>query len=185
MGHAPTLLAVRGALTREVYGESADLPLGDPGLLARALYKSRSPRSKVILLPHFSAFGTVSGRQSIQAGAAKGMHVLPPTLAVDDVCQAIADARLVITSSLHGLIVGHATRTPTILCTFGHTQEPDFKYFDYMSPYRRSPTLVPFSHLLEHGVRNWEEAAAEEVEAVSDEIDDLIEGLLAAAGPLR
>jgi len=184
-GHSPRMIAVRGELTRDLYGGAPDLPLGDPGLLARALFAAGAARGSTVLVPHYSIFGTTVGRSAIQAASALGMKVVPPTMPVDMVCQTIADARLVISSSLHGLIVGHATGTPTILTTFGRTTEPDFKYHDYMSPFDRAPIVVPMTDILRDGASRWEEAAVEEVEAVSPGVDRLVEGLIKAAGSIR
>lgn len=179
------VLAVRGHETLGRQLLPADLPVGDPGLIARSVYGKQSRRRGTILIPHFLAFGDRANDSVIAAARASGIRVVPPTSAVDEVCGSIGGAELVITSSLHGLIVGHALGTPTILAAFGASAEPGFKYGDYMSVFGRSPRFWSMDDLLKNGFEEARRHAIEECEAVDARVDHIVERLIEAAAVFR
>lgn len=182
---AGDVLAVRGDGTRGRLGLSPATPLGDPGLIARSIYRRPARRKGIVLLPHFLAFGETANDSVIEAASHAGMRVLPPTSPVDEVCNSIAAADLVVTSSLHGLIVGHAVGTPTVLTAFDASAEPGFKYHDYMSAFGRAPRFWTLRDLLTSGLEKARVHAAAERDAVDGPIDHLVERLVTVASVLR
>jgi hypothetical protein len=135
-GRLGPVLAVRGVHTREVLDLDPDLPLGDPGILAPALVKTpRQPRRGILCIPHFRAWSSSHGRGILRQLRAAGIEIAEPSLEPIEMIERIRRSELVLSSSLHGLILSHALGTPCELVDWnsnGQT-EPDFKYIDYFS----------------------------------------------------
>ena len=179
-------LAVRGAHTRDALGLDAGTTLGDPGLLVRALYRRSPRRSGVVVLPHFLAFNSPDARKQLAVARSRGMRVLVPSAGYESICEEVSRADLVLTSSLHGMVVADALDCPVQLVSFGPTAEPPFKFADYQTVYGLQTDFVPFvGRVLDEaafaGVRD---AAADRQTAVSARIDGVVEGLVRSARPL-
>jgi pyruvyltransferase len=186
-GLSERVLAVRGSLTRASIGLDHTVPLGDPGLLSRAIFGPTTvARGGVLVIPHFSVFNTRDGRAEIEGLRASGMEILPPSAPVREVCSRIGKAGLLLTSSLHGLVVGDALGTPTVLVTLGQSQESAFKYDDYLSIYGESAHFTTINELTaDAALTSARETAAERAARISLTVDSTVEGLIAAARPLR
>lgn len=146
--HADSILAVRGPHSRAQLGLPDDTPIGDAGLLAAALIDGARPAksSKIVLIPHFRVWNTSEGRQEIREARRLGMEVVPPTLPPLTVIKKVAAARLVLSSSLHGVIVAHSVGTPTQLLTVSDSGvEPQFKYGDYFASMQLTNTAMSLS----------------------------------------
>jgi pyruvyltransferase len=78
------------------------------------------------------------------------LDIAEPTLHPKSMIDRITDSSLVLTSSLHGLILGHALGTPTQLVSWdSHAQsEPDFKYADYFSSIGEESSKIDISAAL-------------------------------------
>lgn len=137
---AATVLAVRGALTRDLLGLPASTPLGDPGLLAPRLLEARpAPTHRVGLVAHY-----VDKEHPVVRGlvARLGADLLvidvqrEPVPVVEDV----ARCACVVTSSLHGRVVADALGIPSRWLSLSAVIDP-FKFFDYDSAFevRRAP----------------------------------------------
>lgn len=170
------VLAVRGPLTRSSMGLS-ELPVGDPGLLVRALYPSRPQRRGVVLLPHFSNFDRKANLALIQHAQSLGWRVVPPMRPVDQVVESIGRAELVLTSSLHGVIVSQALRVPSILISFEESLEPTFKYADHYASLNQSARHVPLPSLFGPQLDHEREQAHAATLDADRKIDDLVEDL--------
>jgi hypothetical protein len=126
--------ATRGALSADAL--DADVPHGDPGILASLLLERRpAKRAGVGLVPHY-----VDMEDLRMADLPHGWTIIDPRQPVHAVIEAIAAAELVVSSSLHGLIVADSLGIP---CIWAKTAErlagsPDFKFRDHATARRRS-----------------------------------------------
>lgn len=119
--------AVRGPLTRDFlicYGVPCPEIYGDPALLIPRLFpefkRSENPSFEYIYIPHFSdTFVCMTDP-----------HVVSVKWDWDKVIRRILDARFVISSSLHGIIVAEAFGIPARYVRI-NDHESIFKYQDY------------------------------------------------------
>lgn len=128
--------AVRGALT------AARIPgfkgaLGDPGILSSLLLDTRPAiECSVALIPNYKDMAVVS-----QLELPRGWKLIDPDGECLSVIKSIATAELVVSSSLHGLIVADSFGIPAVWATttnplaFGSA---DYKYQDHASARRAS-----------------------------------------------
>lgn len=129
---APTLL--RGKKTQERLG-NPQLPLGDPGLIAdRLLDKRIIKKYNYGVIPHYSDY------HSPYIHALKEM--LPESLIINvkepvlDVIEKISQCEIVISTSLHGLIVADSFGIPNVWArTDNILLGDDYKFKDYYSVY--------------------------------------------------
>lgn len=130
------ILAVRGHHTRDALGLPSTQALGDPGVLAPMFARpSAKLHKRPLVIPHFRAWASRSGRQTLRDLTNAGVDIAEPTLHPKTMISRITDSSLVLTSSLHGLILGHSLGVPTQLVSWNGegVGEPDFKYADYFS----------------------------------------------------
>ena len=179
-------LAVRGAHTRDALALDSGVPLGDPGLLVRTLFRRSPRRSGVVIIPHFLAFNSPDARKQLAAARSLGMRVLVPSAGYESICEEVSRAELVLTSSLHGMVVADALDCPVHLVSFGPTAEPPFKFSDYQTVYGLHADFVPFvgGVLDESAFTGVRDAAVDRRTAVSARIDGVVEGLVRSARPL-
>lgn len=133
--------AVRGPMTREFLLKSGiDCPevYGDPAILMPDIYfPDKRKTVPVTVLPHYS------DRILQWMAQCSGLPVImpsdPPHLVIDRILQ----TELLVTSSLHGLIVAEAYGVPVVLLRQKRQYwEPHFKFVDYFhSTDREDQTL--------------------------------------------
>lgn len=106
--------AVRGELTRPRLASlaSGSIALGDPGLLAPLVfpeYRAALKRYAVSLVPHFidSDHPRVQRLRKMEE-----VHVIDVLSPVETVIEQISESKLVVSSSLHGLIMADAFGVP-------------------------------------------------------------------------
>lgn len=122
--------AVRGPLTREFLvsrGIACPERFGDPGILTpwvypKQLFIGASPHKEYLVVPHF-----LSDPESFKTHE---KNVCMPSLLPVDFISQIVNSSLVISSSLHGIILAEAYGVPAIFLHAGH-KEKAFKYDDY------------------------------------------------------
>ena len=119
--------AVRGPLTRKFLldkGIECPAVYGDPALLIPLLFPElkarRADRQEYIVVPHLHEISTFP----------PGPEILYPTCHWREFISKILAADLVISSSLHGIVVAEAFGIPTRLLRL-ESAEPIFKYEDY------------------------------------------------------
>lgn len=121
----PHVHAVRGPLTRQFlskFGIVAPPIYGDPALLIPDYFPelTPTPSKEYVIVPHYSEVSRFEGVA----------NVIDPRSAPLPVIRKILNARFVISSSLHGLIIAEAFGIPARHLRVSKT-EPDFKYIDY------------------------------------------------------
>lgn len=128
------ILGVRGPISYDYFkNQGCDMKdvkfQLDPGLMAKFMVKDlnmKSDSADVIFIPHFRE------RELYRNNCPKGIKFVD----IDDyplnVFQAILNAKMVYTSSLHGVIFSHALNRPCHLIST-QTPEPEIKYKDYYS----------------------------------------------------
>jgi hypothetical protein len=121
---------VRGPLSREKLG-LADGPMGDPALLVPRLWPKPSTSSaRVSIVPHFVTFSDVC--QKYGSALPRHWRIIDLTQAPQIVSNQIASSDVVVSSSLHGLIVADAYGIPTVRMAGDTRIKGDgFKYRDY------------------------------------------------------
>lgn len=124
--------ACRGRLTAELlhpFLRGNRPALGDPGILTARLFPEWNSEKKhpVGFVPHFSDFESFSARRLPGP-------VIDPRQPAHVVVPQITECRMIVSSSLHGLIVAEAFNIPAIPLETGCAHpEPSFKYEDYYS----------------------------------------------------
>lgn len=127
--------AVRGPLTRQFLQDNfqIDCPevYGDPALLFPYLFpefqKKASPEFDYIIIPHYEDLHLFEGNS----------HVVSPLDPWDYVVEQILNSKLVISSSLHGIIIAEAYDIPARLLRVSDSQ-PLFKFQDYYAGTNRA-----------------------------------------------
>lgn len=181
-------LAVRGPSTSAALGLDESVPLGDPGLIVRALRPATGRRSGKLLIPHFTVYSSPAGRRKMSELVAAGYRVAEPTLSPDSMLDAIRSAETVVSSGMHGVILSHSLGTPASLISFADQVplRPDFKYLDYHESVGLNARITSWKAFLNaETAKSESQRAHDEIEAISSTIDKLIEGLLLAGRPLR
>jgi pyruvyltransferase len=125
------VLAVRGPLSRDRLGLAEDTVLGDPGILAPQLLRSRPARRyRWGIIPHYVDAGAPEVEQL--AAATAGSVVIPMTIDPLESLRMIAECECIASSSLHGLIAADALGIPNWRLHFGGgITGGDYKFRDY------------------------------------------------------
>ncbi|XNZ00612.1 polysaccharide pyruvyl transferase family protein [Micrococcus luteus] len=168
-------VAVRGALTRERMVHMAEGPLvmGDPGLLVKRVYPAlmnTEKRYDVTVIPH------MRDKWSDQV---RDLRRRPPHVNIVDaqagpelVLEQIAASRLVLSSSLHGLVCADALGVPNQWTPITEAVEGSgYKFRDYYSAF--GAEAVPVG--LERALTMTDELTAdwrpfEQVDAICDDL---------------
>ena len=135
------IYGVRGPLTRDVLlARGIDCPpaYGDPALLLPLFYSPpRNPDGPVVVVPHVNTDDSPALQALLARGCRRVDMRTPPRW--QDVPDQIAGASLVLSESLHGLIVAEAYRVPCVWVEFiphGHfdsTRDWSFKFRDFFA----------------------------------------------------
>lgn len=110
--NALTVLAVRGPRTEKLLGlEEHSVPYGDPGLILPKILPIHNKKTGVCLVPHYVDFETMVPKHS-SSTEIKIVDVTSKDW--QESVEKIASSELVLSSSLHGLIIAEAYGTPAI-----------------------------------------------------------------------
>ncbi|GII98196.1 polysaccharide pyruvyl transferase [Sediminihabitans luteus] len=130
-------VAVRGQLTRTRVRSTLadDVALGDPGILADQLLR-RPPRKRftVGVLPHYQD----AADPNVDALIALGSQVrrIEVTWTPEEVVNEIASCDVLLSSSLHGIIVADSVGVPSVHLKFSdRLMGGEYKFRDYNSIY--------------------------------------------------
>lgn len=181
------ILAVRGTLTRDALRMTAAPAMGDPALVIGDVYGTRSPSPsrEPLFIPHFTMLASSAGRRRISALRAGGWRIQLPTTAPRLVADAVRNAPLVATNSLHGIVFAHAVGTPVMAVDVDGHAEPRFKYDDYMSVFGLEHEPVDLTVVANRSVQALIDDVAPRTERVTAALPAIVEGLHRAASPLR
>lgn len=112
-----TFHAVRGPLTRDALGLPGDFPIGDPGLLLPHLTDfSRNPSGQVLYIPHFETRDALRRNTLELIGADDYLDICCLRTEFCARLERIANAKFILTTSLHGAIIAQAYGVPWALC---------------------------------------------------------------------
>lgn len=128
------ILAVRGELTRDLIGAPVDTILGDPGLLAAIHYKDRpSVVFKYGIVPHYIDQPSL-GLRAIQKKIGESALMIDVKRRPEEVFYDIARCEMIISSSLHGIIIAHSMNKHAAWIVLSDNVHGDgFKFSDYSS----------------------------------------------------
>jgi pyruvyltransferase len=134
--------AVRGPLTRKriikAGGECPEV-YGDPSMLLPIMFpkdKIRKTESREFtFLPHWQDLEIVKKYKSVKESDVKIVDIMS---GVDSVLSEIVSSNVLLTSSLHGLIVGESYGVPTLFVEVGRNlYGGKFKFHDYFNSTQR------------------------------------------------
>lgn len=152
--------AVRGKLTREYLlknGVNCPEVYGDPALLCPLVYMPNVEKKyKIGIIPHVDDYN----HPAVKALEEQGAHII--RLAGynhwHDVIDEICECEIIVSSSLHGLILADAYKVPNVWITLkGELLGGTFKFHDYFSGVGRrvsTPMTVDLQTTIEHIVKS-------------------------------
>ncbi|MBN2233140.1 MAG: polysaccharide pyruvyl transferase family protein [Deltaproteobacteria bacterium] len=137
------ILATRGRLTAAKLTNAAVTVFGDPGLLCERLVQKPGVRAGIGIVPHY-----YDRRHPLVArleGTLPGCRVIDILGGVDEVLREIARCQVVLSSSLHGLIVADALGIPNAWIELSdRVRGAGFKFRDYYSVFGLADAVRPF-----------------------------------------
>lgn len=124
------LTALRGPHTAGQIVGCPDLPFGDPGLFVPELWPaSPTPSGRVGLIPHHSQLAMAEVAQlAAVLGDAVVIDFTDPNIAAT--LKTLSECRLIVSSSLHGLVFADAYGIPSLFWNEGGARN-EWKYRDY------------------------------------------------------
>jgi hypothetical protein len=131
--HRPLIThAVRGPKTREIFldrGFSCPEVYGDPGMLMPFFFKPEMTKTKRVgIVPHYNDYEAAKDLFSDRGDMAIINVNRNPEAVISD----IASCEVIVSTSLHGLIIAHAYRIPAVRGVLtGNLAGGDFKFIDY------------------------------------------------------
>lgn len=134
--HPKIVLAARGYLTKEKLGITDDILLGDPAILIPNLLNiSHSPTCELAIVPHVDSYALYLKRFGHLC------KVIDPSRSVRHVVANIASAKVILSQSLHGLVMADAMNIPNVwISPHQKMLGGEFKFNDYYST-----TMLPKS----------------------------------------
>ena len=132
---------VRGKITRGVLPEKyQNVPVGDPGLLCNLMYTNKIEKTdKIGVIPHFRDEYSHYLNDVIKKHP-EIFKIIPVGQPPEEVADEIKSCRLILSSSLHGLIVADSFGVPNIhlvlsdnLLSPNHLRGGEYKFRDYFS----------------------------------------------------
>jgi pyruvyltransferase len=137
------LIAVRGEKSAEALAAPAETLLGDPLVLIDTLVEPQPTRHPIGIIPH------VRSVAHWQARAPRGVRLLHPGLEPWRLIREIAACELILSQSLHGLIVADAFGIPNVwIAPSAAMAGGRFKFDDYFSTLDAPKECVPESAAL-------------------------------------
>jgi len=141
--------AVRGELSRRRLGaDYRGVPLGDPGLLANITYRVSGRKSdRVGVVPHFVDQDLPIVERMRRDARFLVMNVADPP---EKIAEQISQCRLVLSSSLHGLIFSDSLGVPNLHIQLSNqVAGSGFKFRDYYSSVGKPHQLADAERLFD------------------------------------
>lgn len=153
MPNGVRVLSLRGPLTAEILGiDPSSIPLGDPGLLASKILgvAANQNANMVSVIPHYWEKQETL-RELQRLNYADRVNVIDAQQPPLDVIRAIAESRVCVSTSLHGLIVAESMGIPALWAEVtGKLIGGTFKFNDYyLGTGRTERRPIPLSEALE------------------------------------
>lgn len=138
-------LAVRGKLSRARV-DSGNVALGDPGLLMPLAFKPKTGKKyRLGIVPHYADQNATVVQKMREKKGVKIIDVLGP---IEKVIEDIASCELILSSSLHGLIVSDAYGVPNYWMPLSdNLTGGDYKFKDYYSIFNETPGPLALKNL--------------------------------------
>lgn len=144
----PNILAVRGPMTRRLLisqGISCPPIYGDPALLLPSVYSPKvTKKFKVGIIPHYVDYNSAFIESARSERGVKIINIQNKN--IEQVISEIASCEILLSSSLHGLIVADAYGIPNIWIKISNgVVGGNFKFNDYfasVSRKERSPIIA-------------------------------------------
>lgn len=131
------ILAVRGCLTAKKIGQENKVAIGDPALLMPLLLHcdTVAPTFEVGLIPHWSEFDVFAKEYStLPSDFQKQSRLINfKSNDIKNVIRQICSCKLILSSSLHGLIIAHAYGIKALWIRKTNCGTDGFKFHDYFS----------------------------------------------------
>jgi pyruvyltransferase len=159
----PNILAVRGPLTRRLLvsqGISCPQIYGDPALLLPSVYSPKiTKKFKVGIIPHYVDYKSAFIESVRSDGGVKIINIQNKN--VEQVVTEIASCEILLSSSLHGLIVADAYGIPNMWIKISNgVVGGNFKFNDYFASVgrtERSPITANSKLSVENIVKLYQE----------------------------
>jgi hypothetical protein len=137
--HKPlAVIALRGELSFNALGDAEDALLGDPLVLCDRFVPRTAKRFRLAWVPHVTSIDAARGR------AGREIHVIDPTGDPWQVIVDIAASELVMSQSLHGLIIADAFAIPNLWIAPSPAMIGGrFKFDDYFSTLDAPKPMLP------------------------------------------
>ena len=138
------VLAVRGPLTRQyLLQNGVDCPAvyGDPALLLPKIYPPHTclKKNKIGIILHKNDVGNIDVQKFIKRNDSVALIDIKDYQDWHDVVDNIQECELILSSSLHGIIISDAYGIPNVWIKFSdETFDGSFKYLDYLLSVGRS-----------------------------------------------
>lgn len=141
-------ISVRGKFTRSRIDRkgSTGIGLGDPGLLAPYMFPEEQPiKHRIGLIPHFVDHKNKQVKEIIER--LHDVHFINVLDPVRDVIKQIKSCEVILSSSLHGLIVADSFGIPNQWLEFSDkVQGAGFKFKDYFSSLGQDHAPINLMH---------------------------------------
>lgn len=137
------VLGVRGRLTKHRLGVTANIPLGDLGLIVtRVIGAKQRKQYEVGIVPHYSDRNDKRVATLVERFGEK-VTVIDVREDPRTVVNKIASCEHILSSSLHGLVVADSLGIPNAWVKLS-SKRSDFKYHDYYSAFglERKPVIL-------------------------------------------
>lgn len=132
------IVAVRGELSRAAFDHADDVLVGDPLVLLDAFVGPVEKRHSVGLVPH------VRSVEEWRVRNTGGIHLVDPAGDPWEVVRDIASCDVVVSQSLHGLVVADTFGVPNVWVASNDAKTGGpFKFEDYFSTLDRPKECVP------------------------------------------
>lgn len=123
------ILALRGPQSNS-YFNIDNIPLCDPGILAKRMFGLFSKQHSIGIVPHFR--DKDDPRLHKLLNKHPGIKLIDVLQEPKHVAKEIAQCEIILSSSLHGLVVADSYSIPAVWINFDNRQEGgEFKYRDY------------------------------------------------------
>jgi hypothetical protein len=162
--------AVRGPLSASKIGKP-DIPQGDPAILLSKIWPSKATKKhEVGIIPHFATYKAFE--QAYEAALPKHWKIIDLMGNPKDICGDISSCEIIVSSSLHGLIVADTYGVPSKWILPENAIKGDgFKFRDYQGQRGVNfTTPVHFSEILQNGLNLEELTLGKPSENTIDEI---------------